>query len=134
MTDTSTKTLYDYVIKVTHYTLNLVTSADDPLLSQLSGFIYNNLGIDVDTNGRKYQVLDSIEDLYTKRREKINAYGLDKLELMLRALDRNNSSNIQAIVDYIKDNHNISIKEYELYPSIDYHYIIDNLIEKYSLI
>ncbi len=126
----SNQTVFDYVLKVTTDTLDLVRDNTDPLRTQLSGFIYNNLGINVDTKVRKYEVLDNIEVLYTERRKKISEYHLDKLEEKFHGLDRNDYENIQTIIEFIKNNYNVVIEDYELCPSIDSHSILDNVMSK----
>lgn len=124
------KKLFDYVIKVTSDTLDLINSPDDILLVSLRCFIYNNLGIHVTLNyRRKYCTLDDIQYLFEERSEKITSNNLDKLELKLTGLDRNIQDNIDSVKDFIFENYNIQISECYLCPSIDTQSIIDRVID-----
>jgi hypothetical protein len=126
------KEVFDFVIKTSSNILDIISSSDDPLLKSLNCFISNNLGIRVDfiQLQRKYQILDDIQFLFEERSEKITLYDLDKLEIKMCGLDRNIDENIIMIKDFILENYNIHVPEYELSPSIDNNQIIDYIMER----
>lgn len=122
--------IFDYVIKVTSDTLDLIRDNEDPLLKSLNYFINRNLGINVDViNERKYQILDSIQTQFEERSKRITENDLDKLELKINGLDRNNDKNIKIISDFILDNYNIHINPFDFGPSYDSYEIIDKIME-----
>ena len=122
------KKVLEYVLKVTSDTLDIIRDNEDPLLQQLNNFITNNLGINVNViNQRKYQILDNIQILFEERTQNITDNNLDKLELKMEGLDRNNDNNIKIISDFIIDNYNIQDDSF-LEPYNDSHDIIDKII------
>lgn len=127
--DTHKKELLDYVIKVTTDTLNIIRDNSDPLLSQLSRFISGNLGISVDLDQSKWQVLADINELFEERQELLKNMNLDKLEEKMHGLDRNYYDNINIITEFIKENYNIDIDSRVLSPRKDTHEVLDEIIK-----
>lgn len=116
---------YDYVIKTTSNTLDLIRNKNDPLLKQLNIFISGNLGIHVNLYQTKYKVLAEIEDLYEERKNKIEEAGLIELQKDLINLDRNREENTK----YLENKYHF-LKNVHLCPSKDSHCIIDEVLRR----
>lgn len=116
------RSTYDYVIKTTSDTIDLIRDKNDPLLNQLGGFISVNLGISVNFNQSKYRVLAEIEDLYEERKNKIEESKLTELQKDLIKLDRNKEENTK----YLENKYHF-LQNVNLCPSRDCHEIIDEV-------
>ncbi len=120
------KSTFDYVIKTTSNTLDLIRGQNDPLLNQLDNFISGNLGISVNVQQSKYRVLAEIEDLYEQRKNKIEEAKLTELQKDLIKLDRNKEENTK----YLENKYHHFLQNVNLCPSRDSHSIIDEVLNR----
>ena len=87
------------VIKTCRYSLTIMeedglnsvemTESDKNLHKMVNNYVFNNLGVGIDTYAEVECVLYNIQRLYKERCEKIKENGLDELEEKLYGLDRN---------------------------------------------